>query len=204
MNKMVRIAKLSPEEFSEIHCTGDRTIYGVRAYTASKRYSVFMKKGTKCVSCGAEGKFFALEKHKKQKTDRYHFNLYAFTKNGNELLMTKDHIIPKSKGGKNSLINLQPMCTRCDKMKGNGDKKKGSKKKRLPSIKKENIFIGKEVIKRSRKPFSNKESIAIVESFTKFVINNESFAAVKLKDIKIPIRIVGLAEPEYLTERRKT
>lgn len=181
MNKIIRIAKFSPDEFAKIHNTGDRTICGVKAYTRSKRYAVFMKKGMKCVSCGAEGKFFALEKHKYQKTNRYHFNLYALTKNGSELLMTKDHIIPSSKGGKNALTNLQPMCTTCNRAKGNGDEPKGKKRKRLPFIKKENIFVGKEVIKRSKKKFTNGETTAIVESFIKFNIGDKLFDAVKLK-----------------------
>ena len=31
--------------------------------------------------------------------------------------MTKDHIIPKSKGGKNELSNYQTMCTYCNNEK---------------------------------------------------------------------------------------
>lgn len=46
----------------------------------------------------------------------YHWNLYAL-KEGEEVLMTKDHIIPKSKGGRNHLSNYQPMCQKCNQEK---------------------------------------------------------------------------------------
>jgi 5-methylcytosine-specific restriction endonuclease McrA len=49
----------------------------------------------------------------------YHFNLYAIDDNGDEILMTKDHIIPKSKGGRNHLSNYQPMCCVCNQKKDN-------------------------------------------------------------------------------------
>jgi len=84
----------------------------------SWRYRTFAKKGMKCVRCGIEGKFFSLEKSHPNDA-RYHFNLYALTPEGGSVLMTKDHIVPKSKGGATDLNNLQPMCSKCNCKKGN-------------------------------------------------------------------------------------
>lgn len=83
----------------------------------SKRYQLFFTKGMKCVSCGIEGKYFAKEKNEKDIS--YHLNLYGIDDNGNEILITKDHIIPTSKGGKNKLENFQTMCVYCNQEKGN-------------------------------------------------------------------------------------
>ena len=77
----------------------------------SLRYVTFKQKGTDCIRCGITGKYFAIERSSGIK---YHLNLYARTPEGKEVLMTKDHTIPTSKGGKNRLSNLQPMCTRCN------------------------------------------------------------------------------------------
>lgn len=50
--------------------------------------------------------------------ERPHFNLYSY--DGDEfVMMTQDHIIPKSKGGKDQLSNLQTMCKLCNNEKGN-------------------------------------------------------------------------------------
>lgn len=43
-----------------------------------------------------------------------HWDIYS-----NEHLMTIDHIIPKSKGGKNHIDNYQIMCASCNSKKGN-------------------------------------------------------------------------------------
>lgn len=43
----------------------------------------------------------------------------AIDENGKEVLMTKDHIIPKSKGGADDISNYQTMCERCNEAKGN-------------------------------------------------------------------------------------
>jgi 5-methylcytosine-specific restriction endonuclease McrA len=83
----------------------------------SQRYQTFFTKGTKCVCCGIEGRYFAKEKCVNAKS--YHLNLYAIDENGEEVLMTKDHIIPRSKGGKNNISNYQTMCERCNVAKGN-------------------------------------------------------------------------------------
>lgn len=81
----------------------------------SDRLRTFKAKGTKCVCCGLEGNYFKKDKNDKDKM--YHFNLYG-VKDGEPILMTKDHIIPKSKGGKNYIDNYQPMCEECNKKKG--------------------------------------------------------------------------------------
>ena len=86
-------------------------------YGNSDRYQTFLTNGTKCCKCGIEGKYFVKEKHAADK--RYHLNLYALNENGEEVLMTKDHIIPRSKGGKNELENYQTMCKICNELKGN-------------------------------------------------------------------------------------
>jgi len=87
----------------------------------SQRYRVFKEKGTTCVTCGLKGRHFRLERHaldKRIARNRFHFNLYAVNGAGQEVLMTKDHIIPKSRGGNNKLENLQPMCRHCNEKKG--------------------------------------------------------------------------------------
>ncbi len=93
---------------------------GDMIHMASDRYKTFKLKGIKCVCCGIEGKYFAKETTNRNITEktRFHFNLYA-NENGKEILMTKDHIIPKSKGGKNHIDNYQPMCVICNNRKGN-------------------------------------------------------------------------------------
>jgi 5-methylcytosine-specific restriction endonuclease McrA len=88
-------------------------------YMNSHRYWTFYLKGIKCVNCGIEGKYFAKEKDAESKYEKYHFNLYAINKHGHEILMTKDHIIPKSKGGKDHIDNYQTMCVKCNGKKGN-------------------------------------------------------------------------------------
>jgi len=40
----------------------------------------------------------------------YHFNLYAIDENGNEVMMTKDHILAKARGGKDKIDNFQSCC----------------------------------------------------------------------------------------------
>ena len=85
---------------------------GFNVYAKSLRYMTFYQKGVKCVCCGKEGTHFKLCGY--ANTNRRHFNLYA----DDGTLMTKDHIIPASKGGPDKVTNMQTMCTVCNVEKG--------------------------------------------------------------------------------------
>lgn len=93
-------------------------IDGVDIYvnTSSVRLQTF-KKNLTCVDCGIKGLHFWAECN--PGCFNYHLNLYGINKAGDEVLMTKDHIIPKSKNGKDTLNNMQTMCTKCNNKKGN-------------------------------------------------------------------------------------
>jgi len=107
---------LGAEEAREISY---KHIYGVTVKVVSDRYDVFKESGTVCHKCDLKASFYGIEKHwtEKGKTP-YHLNLYGIDKDGNEILFTKDHIIPKAKGGKNHIDNYQTMCEPCNVAKG--------------------------------------------------------------------------------------
>lgn len=98
---------------AEFQCAG--TTYFLKMNRS--RYLVFQK-SLKCGACGLEGIKFLLEMY--GNTGNPHFNLYGF-EDGVHVLMTKDHIIPKSKDGPNSLDNYITMCAICNNLKGNFD-----------------------------------------------------------------------------------
>jgi len=105
--------------------------YKIKVKMNSIRYKVFYQsyclgdKTIKCKDCGVKATHFALEQHRHQVIKQncnpmaHHFNLYGIDDNGNEILFTKDHIVPKSKGGKNCIDNMQVLCTKCNLKKGN-------------------------------------------------------------------------------------
>jgi hypothetical protein len=86
----------------------------------SLRYQVFKSNGLTCVQCGLRATHFAVEAFKVDAIKDIpvvHLNLYALL-NNSEVIFTKDHILPKSKGGKDTLSNLQTMCCHCNQEKG--------------------------------------------------------------------------------------
>lgn len=102
---------------------GHKRVYGeidgLRVHKNSERYPVFYKDRCTCVKCGLKARYFALEQHSNpQNESAWHFNLYGINEKGKEVLFTKDHIIPKAKGGTNSFSNYQTMCQKCNMEKG--------------------------------------------------------------------------------------
>lgn len=89
------------------------SVDGFEVYPVSLRYMTFYQKGTTCVCCGKKGTHFKLCGD--PNTNRRHFNLFA----DDGSLLTKDHILPKSKGGRDAVENMQTMCESCNNEKGN-------------------------------------------------------------------------------------
>jgi hypothetical protein len=88
----------------------------------SLKYKMFLEKGVDCVQCGIVGMFFVKERDKADKREKdqvYYLRLYGLTPDGEEVLITKDHIQPKSRGGADAVENLQTMCVKCNHGKGN-------------------------------------------------------------------------------------
>lgn len=102
---------LGDNDFNKMR--SDMEVDGFKVRPVSLRYKTFYQKGCKCVVCGKEGTHFKLCGD--VTTTRRHFNLYA----EDGTLMTKDHIIPKSRGGQDLVSNMQTMCTTCNAAKGN-------------------------------------------------------------------------------------
>jgi 5-methylcytosine-specific restriction endonuclease McrA len=88
-----------------------------RINVSSLRLLTFKEHGTTCVHCGLKAEYFVKEKNEKDTV--FHLNLYGVNDKGKEILFTKDHIIPKSKGGKEHLSNMQTMCSVCNQKKDN-------------------------------------------------------------------------------------
>ncbi len=89
---------------------------------STENLHLFDIKGTTCVKCGIHGVFFAKEKRLELVDDPnvdFHMSLYAFNKEGQEVLMTKDHIMPASCGGVSEMKNYQVMCEECNQEKSN-------------------------------------------------------------------------------------
>jgi len=105
---------LSKTNASERKLNENIIVEGFRVRKISLRYMTFYR-NLNCVCCGRKGSYFKLERgDRKGPEDRRHFNLYS----EDNILMTKDHILPKSQGGENTVFNMQTMCQECNSKKG--------------------------------------------------------------------------------------
>jgi hypothetical protein len=75
------------------------------------------KKGLHCKACGVKASFFAVENFKGVEESSMHLNLYG-TKDGADVLFTRDHVKARAKGGNDTLGNSQVLCSPCNGKKG--------------------------------------------------------------------------------------
>lgn len=119
-------AELTLEEGFDVLAKGkeSRLVKGKRVGAASGLLLYQSLRGTpiRCYNCGIEACKWIAEKGKTDVQGSPVLNLYAERqgKHGaiNEL-MTRDHIIPKSLGGKDDVGNLRPACSKCNGLRGN-------------------------------------------------------------------------------------
>lgn len=86
---------------------------GFYVKTNSVRLKCFLRSPI-CAFCGLHGNLWKLESTNEENP---HLNLYCRLTSGKDVLLTKDHIFPKSKGGSDSLDNLQTLCIKCNEQK---------------------------------------------------------------------------------------
>lgn len=116
----------TPRELSaESHPEAMKLVQGDRINVTSLKLQTFKSSGVRCKICGCKGEYFAKEKYANQ--PYFHLNLYA-VKDSREVLMTKDHIVPIAKGGRDKLNNFQTLCYDCNQVKANKTRDQVKKK----------------------------------------------------------------------------
>lgn len=79
-----------------------------------------VKNNFRCAICGTKASHFRI-KHDKS-SNHYYLHLYGFVKHNSitkYVIFNRDHIIPKSLGGPNTLDNYQLTCAVCNSYRGN-------------------------------------------------------------------------------------
>jgi len=98
--------------------------YSYSVKVSSPRFELF-RQNPKCVSCDRIGSLWILEAH--HRNEAPHLNLYHVGEPTTEwkrlsvdglVLITKDHVIPRSKGGASNISNYVTMCSICNGKKG--------------------------------------------------------------------------------------
>jgi len=133
----------------------------INNFIGHRRLEVFRQKGFKCIFCGIEATHLGLTI---DRNGGKHWDVYS-----NGLLMNVDHIIPVSKGGSSHIDNLQPSCSTCNTLKGNGNLPSQRNELTNPfklKYYKKGFAIGKEVFVRN-----SYKSVRFVGVFDKVTIN---------------------------------
>lgn len=95
--------------------------------TCSRTAKIAMRDNLECKSCSAKSKYALTLFNVNSKK---HMISFVVIIDGDMIPLTKDHVVPKMLGGRDTLKNLQSLCYRCnqekahDRFEKEGDKKK--------------------------------------------------------------------------------
>lgn len=87
-----------------------------KAKERGKPRVLFLVDNPNCNHCGLEGSFWAVEK---DNGGGVHLNLFGKDSEEDDVLLTIDHMTPRSKGGLMVPENLQTLCFPCNQNKSN-------------------------------------------------------------------------------------
>lgn len=73
----------------------------------------------RCHFCGCQADRWVAVKGRRDRVGPPVLELYATSASGGNVLMTRDHIIPKSLGGKDCVENLRSACQPCNEQRSN-------------------------------------------------------------------------------------
>lgn len=75
-----------------------------------------LRRDPTCVACGRTGLLWVLQDERTHLPGRFkpNLNLYAVDDDDQLILMTRDHVIPRCRGGSWELDNAQTMCSPCN------------------------------------------------------------------------------------------
>jgi hypothetical protein len=93
-------------------------LLGHEVKTAGLRVRVILEERA-CANpaCSHVATHAGLTRNQKGSKRKYHVNFYSVTEHETRL-MTLDHVIPRSAGGRHSRANTQAMCVNCNEKKG--------------------------------------------------------------------------------------
>lgn len=120
---------------------------------------------TQCLCCGIKTAFAAVETSKS--ANDFHMNFYGLTETGEEVLMTWDHIKPRSLGGKSGQYNAQCLCTVCNCLKGNNHTI--SEVREMLRNKDKNLWYNRSKPAKIRKSATKRSKIFISENIVKVI-----------------------------------
>jgi len=105
------------DEIFDLIRKGQQTMPEYKASLSTAKMRNFFHHGVKCKNCDVKGNVFRLQRYSDARN--WHLNLYQVSSGNPDILITMDHVIPKSKGGIKDINNIQPLCSPCNNLKGN-------------------------------------------------------------------------------------